>query len=33
MPFDSSGFLSEKARVAVIHDWLYTFGSSYPFRR
>jgi glycosyltransferase involved in cell wall biosynthesis len=28
MPFDSSGFLSEKARVAVIHDWLYTFGGA-----
>ena len=28
MPFDSSGFLAEKARVAVIHDWLYTFGGA-----
>jgi glycosyltransferase involved in cell wall biosynthesis len=28
MPFDSSGFLVEKARVAVIHDWLYTFGGA-----
>lgn len=28
MPFDSSGFLVEKARVAVIHDWLYTYGGA-----
>ena len=28
MPSDSSGFLVEKARVAVIHDWLYTFGGA-----